>query len=166
MQRIRNDFPQFQTVRIWNNQTRYNADGQYPDFAKPACFVEVLNGVSWDALPGGITSADLGFVFHIVHEYYDAQDGTFEQDLPVFQLRNAIVKAFTLYKPTGCGPMTLVTDEQDANHTNIYEYMVGFVTHFLDDTGAPTTIDATMPGTLEVNGQYVDPKNYIKLNVT
>jgi hypothetical protein len=34
MTRIRSELPEFKTVRIWNNQTKYNADGQYPDYAK------------------------------------------------------------------------------------------------------------------------------------
>jgi hypothetical protein len=128
--------------------------------------VQVLSGAEWQALQGGVSSADLGFVFHIVHEYYDAQDGTFEQDLPVFDLRDSVSEKFTLFKPSACGTMTLVTDTQDENHTNIYEYLVGFVTHFLDDAGKVKTIEKAPPTDVQITAKYVDPKNYFKIPTT
>lgn len=161
MTRISSQISDFKTIRIWNNQVRHNAEGQYPDYPKPACFVQVLSSVDFEALPGSVASADLGFVFHIVHEYYDANDGTFEQDLPVFDLRDKVLEAFTLFKPSGCGPMTLVTDTQDDDHTNIYEYQVGFVCHFLDNTAVPATQTKQPPTDIQITATFAPPKNYI-----
>lgn len=161
MARIRAQIPEFLTVRIFNNQIRDERDGKYVDYPKPACFVEILNDVAWQTLQGGHAAADLGFRFHIVHEHYNNSDGTFEQDLAVFGLRDSIIKKFTLFKAIGCGPMALQAEGLDYDHDNIYEYIVDFVTHFIDDTGVKETIETVGATALQDNIQYVEPKNYI-----
>lgn len=153
--------PQFLTVRLWNNQLQMEQEGAYQAYAKPAVFVEVLNDMVWEQLQGGFSASDLAFRFHIVHEYYDDQAGNFEQDLVVFDLRDALIAAFMLYKPTGCGPMTKITEQQDYDHANVIHYLVDFVTHFIDDAGVPTTIETTPPTTLEATVNFAPPKNYI-----
>jgi hypothetical protein len=160
MQRVRTELPQFQTIRIWNNQIQAEAEGQYQAYAKPAIFVEVLNDMVWEQLGGGFSGSDLAFRFHIVHEYYDAQDGSFEQDLVVFDLRDALIAKFMLYKPVGCGPMTKITEVQDYDHANVYHYLVDFATHFIDAAGVPVTIEVAS-AELEQNTQFIEPKNYI-----
>lgn len=161
MNRIRNELPAFKTIRIWNNQPKAEKDGQYVAYPKPACFVQVMTGAEWAALQGGNTASDLVMLFHIIHEYYDAADGTFEQDLPVFDLRDSVLAKFTLFKPSGCGPFSLVMDTQDEDHDNIYEYIVGFATHFIDTAGATQYITKQTPTNLQATVQFTDPKNYI-----
>jgi hypothetical protein len=69
----------------------------------------------------------------------------------------------TLFKPSACGPMTLVTDTQDEDHTNIYEYLVGFVTHFLDDAGKVKTTEKAPPTDVQITAKFVEPKNYFQI---
>lgn len=152
---------QFQTIRVWNNQIAHEREGNYPSYAKPACFVEVLNDVTWGQLAQGDSSADLMFRFHIAHEFYDAQDGSFEQDLAVIDLRDAVIAAVMLTWPTGCGPMTKINEGFDYDHDNIYEYLVDFVTHFIDDTGAVKTITKQPPTDIEIDASFSAPKNYV-----
>lgn len=125
-----------QTVRIWNNQIAYERDGKLYDFAKPAVFLEVVNDVKYNQLGEGYQSADVGWRIHLVHEFYDAQDGTFEQDLPVFDLRDSIVTLLSLYEPTGCGPLVRTSETQDYEHDNIYHFIIDFVCNFTDSKGS------------------------------
>jgi hypothetical protein len=159
--RIRAELPQFLTVRVWNNQVDMERDGRYQAYLKPACFLEVLNDVVWEQLSEGFSAADLGFRFHIVHEYYDDQAGNFEQDLPVFDLRDAVIKAFMLYKPVGCGHMTKINEVMDYDHDNIYHLLVDFVAHFIDDKGAKEYIEKEPPTDLELTATFSPPKNYL-----
>lgn len=158
--KARADASGFQTINVWNNQTKYERDGDYPNFAKPALFVEVVKNPDIGALPGGVSSADVAVIFHVVHEFVNA-GSDFEQNLAVFDLVNQVQKVFTLYKAPGCGPMVLFNETQDQEHTQIYEYMVGFVAHFIDTAGMPDKLDATMPAELQQTAIFVQPKNYI-----
>lgn len=163
MTRIRTELPQFLTVRIWNNQVDAEYNGDYQAYAKPACFVEVMNDVTWEQLSEGYSAADLGFRFHIVHEFYDDQAGNFEQDLIIFDLRDALISKFMLYKPVGCGHMTKISETMDYDHPNIYHMLVDFVTHFIDDKGAKQYIETTPPTDIELTASYIPPKNYLIL---
>ncbi|MFB6456563.1 hypothetical protein ACE38W_14930 [Chitinophaga sp. Hz27] len=151
-----------QFIRIWNSQLEYLEDGGNYDFPKPAAFLEVIPGAQFDALLMGFASADLVFRIHLVHEYYDAQNGTFEQDLVVFDLRDSIVKSLTLFAPNTCGALTLFSEGQDFDHNNIYHYTVDFYSNFIDSTGSPLDpnsgkfITKDPPTSIVINSQIVD----------
>jgi hypothetical protein len=151
--------PIFQTVRVWNDQIQSENEGLYT-YMKPACFVEVAGDV-WFQLAEGVSSADVGIRLHLVHEFYDDQAGNFEQDLEVFRLRDAVIKEFMLFRPTGMGVITKTAEQQDYNHGNVYHYVVEFVGHFIDDTGTEETIQTEGPTDLEQEFKFIEPKNYI-----
>lgn len=156
------EIPLFQFVRIWNNQIDYEKSGDLYNFPKPAAFVEVQQGIMWDTLSMGLSSADLIFRIHLAHEYYDAQNGTFEQDLPIFDLRDSVVEKLQLFHPTGCGPLTKILEEQDYEHDNIYHYILDFAVNFIDSKGSPLDPDSGKfitkdpPTGLQVQMQIVD----------
>jgi len=131
-----------QYIRIWNNQVDYEKSGELYNFPKPAAFVETQPGIMWDTLALGLSSADLIFRIHLVTECYDAQNGTFEQDLAVFDLRDQVIEALQLYAPTGCSPMTKILEEQDYEHDNIYHYTIDFAVNFIDTKGSPLDPDS------------------------
>lgn len=149
-----------QTVRVFNNQIAMEREGKYPDYAKPAAFVEVMNDVEWGQLEGGVSAADIAFRVHLVHEFYDDQSGNFEQDLAIFDLRDKVIAALMLFEPTACGAMMKLQEQQDFDHDNLYVYTVDFITHFIDDKGAKTYQTITGP-TPVITAQFTDPKNYI-----
>lgn len=126
----------FQYVAIWNNQIKYENAGQTYDFPKPAAFIEVIPAPVWGELALGLKAADLGFKIHIAHEQLDSGTGTFEENLEVFELRDATLIALCLQKPTGCGPLVQVGEHLDTDHTQIYHYMIDFVCHFVDTMGS------------------------------
>lgn len=123
-------------VRIWNNQLAYDLEGQGNSFQKPAFFVEVLNDAVYENIGEYFRSADLSFRIHIIHEFYDAQDGTNEQDLVVFALRDKLVANLSGHRLTACGPLNPVVEVQDYEHKNLYHYIIDFVCNFTDSKGS------------------------------
>ena len=122
-------------ARIWNNQVKFEAEGKLYDYPKPACFVEVIDKAEYKEIGIGYRACDIGWRFHLVHEYLN-QDGTFEQDLEIFDLKDKIVALFALYQPIGCGPMVCVAESQEYDHANIYHWILDFICHFIDSKGS------------------------------
>lgn len=123
-------------ARIWNNQIDRELEGDSYVYPKPACFVEVVSPAVFEQLGQGYVTSDLGIVVHLVHEYYN-QDGTFDQDLLVFDLRDKIMQYLALYKPTGCSQLTYTGEQQDYDHSNIYHYLLSFTCNFIDSNASP-----------------------------
>lgn len=130
-------------TRVWNTQLQYEIAGQTYNGPKPAAFIEVPNGLAYNQLGGGVQSVDLTFRVHIIHEQFDAQDGTMEQDLNVFTLRNTVMRLLCASRLTNCGPTTHKSDTQDFTHTNLYHFVSDYVCHFIDTTASP--YDPTYP---------------------
>jgi len=123
-------------VRIWNNQLNQIKDGKYPAVPCPAFFVEVVNDAVYENIGQYFRAADLSFRVHIVHEFYDAQDGTFEQDLLVFDLRDKVVANLSGFELTACGPLNVMTETQDYEHDNQYHYILDLACNFIDSIGS------------------------------
>lgn len=147
--------------RIWNNQLSYEKEGKMYDFLKPAVFLEVINAVQYEEIGLGFQSADVGWKIHLIHEFYDAQDGTFEQDLAVFDLRDQIVALLSLFEPTACGPLVRTSEGQDYEHDNLYHYVIDFICNFTDSKGSPWDpaagkyINSIPPTTAVISASYV-----------
>ena len=118
-------------VRIWNNQITRIKEGQLESFAMPAIFVELSNP-NFENIGQGYRSSALVFKIHIAHEFYDAQDGTFEQDLGVFDLRDKVIGYLSGVSLTACGPLEAIGEVQDYDHDNIFHYVVDFTCDFTD----------------------------------
>lgn len=143
-------------ARVWNNQVVRTREGELYDYPKPAAFVEFITPIGYEQLGGGFTTADIGINVHLVHEFYN-QDGTFEQDLKIYDLRDKIVALLAQFKPTGCGEITFVTETPDYDHDNLNHYIVGFAVNFIDSKASPydpargNYIDKAAPTDLELN---------------
>lgn len=124
-------------IRIWNNQVDEEKEGQTYDFPKPAFFIEIIPEVEYMAEGMGTAAADIGIKIHIVCESLNASDGTMEQDLLVYDLRDKIVSLFVGFNPFSCSAMMLVSENPDYGHTNIFHYTVGFVCNYVDIEGSP-----------------------------
>ena len=163
-------------VRIWNNQVRYEHDGQLYNFPKPAIFVEVVSPATYEILGQGLRSSDISFRLHLVHENLN-NEGTFEQDLNIFEMRDKVIALLTGYQPTNCGPLNAMIEQQDFEHTNVYHYVIDMVANFTDTVGSKLDpnnpnkyVSSVPPLTLEIDetndnsqvGQpYPGPQNYI-----
>ena len=60
-------------------------------------------------------------------------DGTFEQDLVVFTLRDMLIQYLTGVTLTGCGGgLEAIAEGQDYEHGNMYHYIVDFVCNYIE----------------------------------
>jgi hypothetical protein len=143
----------FQFVRVWNRQIRMLYDGETYSYPLPACFVEVINPAQYEQMGLGYTQSEITFRIHIAQEYYDAQDGTFEQNYTIFDLRDEVIALLTYYEPTACSGLQKTNEEQDYEHTQLYHYMVDFKCSFIDSKGDQTVndIDKQPPTGLELD---------------
>jgi hypothetical protein len=130
-------------ARVWNNQIRQMEDGKGYDFPRPAAFLEITNPAPYKALHLGFRSADLTAKIHLLHDFYNA-DGTLEQDLGIFDLRDIVISVLTGFCPTACGPMNCISEDQAYAHGNLYHYLLDFVCNFTDSKGSPYDPDAGM----------------------
>lgn len=144
-------------ARVWNNQLDNLEDGKSYSWPRPAAFVEVISPASFEVIGLGFRSADLGIRIHLIHDFYDAGDGTYEQDLTIFDLRDKVVSAhntdtnvqsgLSQYCPTACGPMNCIAESQDYDHGNLYHYILEFITNFTDSKGSKYD---------PANGQFIE----------
>lgn len=135
--------------RIWNNQLQETINGKMYDWPRPAAFVEIINNATYDVIGLGYRSADLGIKIHLIHEFYN-NDGSYEQDLGIFDLRDLILRKLSQYCPTACGPLNCIREEQQYDHSNLYHYVLEFVCNFIDSKGTPFDLEA---------GRYIETAN-------
>jgi hypothetical protein len=126
----------FLHVNTWNNQFAYLDEGGNYAFAFPCAFIEIVAPEIWQQLLGGYKQGDVDIKIHIGQVLYDDQQGNFEQNLDIYTLRDLVHAKFSLWKPATGGPVTLVDEAQDYDHTNVYHYVITLRTGFIDDTGS------------------------------
>lgn len=140
-------------VRIWNNQLDYEKGGQLQNYPKPAFFLEIVSPADFVILGEGYRSCDINFRVHLVHEFMNAtgvDEGTFEQDLVVFDLRDQVIELLTRFAPIGCGPLECMQEAFDYAHDNLYHYIMDFVTNFTDGAGRKKYVIKNPPTDLEL----------------
>jgi hypothetical protein len=103
----------------------------------------------------GYSQSDVTFVFHLIHEQYDAGSGTFEQDLTVYDLKASVNFALTNFQPTMCGSLMRTGEMQDYNHNNIYHYQLEYITGLIDTEGVQPFTYSNTPTNMVVNGEIV-----------
>ena len=122
-------------AHVWNNHVEMEKVGAIEAYPKPAAFVEIQAPTPYDNIGLNFRSSDITVNLHLVHEYYN-QDGTMEQDLTIFDLRDKVLAAITGFQPTACGPMVSNGEVQDYDHDNVYHFILSFTCHFVDSKGS------------------------------
>jgi hypothetical protein len=115
----------------WNNHLQHLQDGTGYIFPRPACFVEVLNEVTFEMMGGGYRNADLGIRLHIISDFYN-NEGTYEQDDIALDLRDEVLSMMKFYVPTACTPLECRKESQDYDHANVYHYILDYTCNFVD----------------------------------
>jgi hypothetical protein len=142
--------------RVWNNQVEREKSGGSYVYPKPAAFVEIVSPIGWDEIGGNFLQSDLGISIHIVTELYNTE-GTLDQNLVVYDLRDQIVALLSQYKPTGCGLMRLMDETPDYDADNVNHYILTFACNFIDSKASPydpsrgNYIESEPPTGLQVN---------------
>jgi len=157
---------QFNFVAVWNDHVNRLIDGSGYSYNCPAAFVE-LEPIQVINLSSGITQTDYIIRVHIVHTELDAIDGALDQNLNVYDYRDAVKVAMTGLKPTNFGNLMFNQEFQDYEHNNVYHYLVEFKAGFIDTKGSPYDVDSTdwiettPPTTLTLTGAY-NPEPFLK----
>lgn len=123
-------------TRIWNNQVEKLRQGASQVFPMPCAFVETMVE-SGQARPigGGYTSIPIVFRIHFLNMHLNTE-GSFEQDLTIYSLRDAGMRKLNQFKPSGCGYLALALEMQDFDHDALHHYYIDFETEFIDSTGS------------------------------
>ena len=172
-----------QYVRMWNNQLDLVVAGKLELFQCPAAFIEFQSHTAnKDTLGGGVQIFDpLLFKIHILSWQLDAADGTFEQNLAIYDLKDKMYLAVQKFQPgltdttTPVGSCIRIAEYQDYKHAGIYHYIQEYQTTLVDysrlepylgsvfpagNEGDPTSpaqleIDITKVGSTDTNEPYV-----------
>lgn len=151
-QLILTELPEIKTVKIWNGNLDAITKGEDDPYDLPAVMIEFPDLIKWDQLGNGIQIVDpLEISFHVIQDFYDAQDGTKDNNLIIFlltdKLRNIIQdwmpasftitpgSAYTNYAGTYILPFGVFTREkeiQDKNHSNLYHFIQSYLTTWVD----------------------------------
>ena len=157
---------QFNFIAVWNNHVNRLLDGSGYSYFCPAAFVE-YEPIANYVMSSGITQTDYTVRIHIVHNELDAADGTLDQNLNVFDWRDAVKVALTGLKPTNFSNLMYIQEFQDYEHNNIYHYIIEFKGGFIDTKGSPYDADSTdwinsvAPLEADITAGY-NPDPYIK----
>jgi hypothetical protein len=122
--------------RMWNNQIEQLRAGAIEAIPVPCTFLEpILTQSQHAAIGQGVCAFDILFRVHILHSHYNTE-GSFEQNMLVFDLRDKIVRTLNRFKPVMCSQLDKVSEGLDFDHDNIYHYIIDFNCHFVDLTGS------------------------------
>lgn len=152
---ILNEVTEITYVRMFNNQFE-NAvqENNTYDFPFPCVFIEFINEQQPKQLGAGYQLYEpLVVRCHIGMNELDAADGTLDQNLNIFDLKDKVYKALQKFEPTGASVFIRTSEQQDYNHGNIYIWQMDFTTTWLDaNRTEPLNPTFTEPPTdLEIN---------------
>lgn len=143
-------------VRVWNNQVELLNEGSIEAIPMPCAFIELdTTGQPHGNIGRGVCEIQTTLRIHLINEHYNTES-SFEQNLDIYTLRQAVIRKLNRYKTNVCSPMFKFSESQDYDHTNLYHYIIEFSTMITDTTGSDIdtlnedVIDSTPPLTLEI----------------
>lgn len=171
-------------IRVWDDQLNDLLNGENVEFAlfddtgaTPPVFIEFPTVIEWNQIGNGVQIVDnLEITLHILHGFFDAQDGTFEQDLDVLAIAQAIFFQFEdwmpgymtingVSQPIPVGVITRVGDIQDTKHENVYHFQQKYTTTWVDSSkmkpvGGILSSLGVKPSTLVIQGTQSQSQYY------
>lgn len=163
--RLQTKVPELKFIQMYNNQFLQIEDGTVYAFPFPCVFIEFVNENEIKQLGGGYQIYDpLTIRVHIGQDYYDATDGTFEQNLAIFDLRTKVFRALQKFEPTGAVQFIRYSESQDYQHTNVYHYIQDYKTNYIEQAMKEPVdgIETTPPTDLDLTVNYNPIKPYTK----
>lgn len=120
----------FANVEVYNSQIDRVRAGKI-SINYPSLYIEVKNHNPVN-LGRNLNRMDLDIRFHIAMVELDAGDGTMDQNLNIFKLRDLVNKAYVSFTPFDCGSISNQVEYQDYKHTNLYHYITQMKCHWTD----------------------------------
>lgn len=153
-QHILSTLTDVQTCRIWNDNVVNLIDGNDSIYALDAIFIEFPDEIKWDQIGNGVQIVDpLMIKFHYISAFYDAQDGTQDQNLEIFAKTTLLFNTIQDWMPTTVtipaggmydkyagtytvpfGVFQRIGELQDKSHGAIYHFVQTYNTTWLDGT--------------------------------
>lgn len=121
-------------VRIWNDQIERKKEGRGYIYQTPACFVELTINES-ETLGQGATGHDAIVRVLLEQNNYNTE-GSYDEDLDIFALRDKVHQALNGFKPANASPLVIGAPVLDHNHDNTYLCALEYRTHITDLTGS------------------------------
>jgi hypothetical protein len=123
-------------TRVWNNQVERLRAGTSQVYQMPCALVETITDTG-QARPigGGYYSIPIVFRVHILNMHLNTE-GSFEQDLTIYALRDAVASKLNRFKPDACGFLALSMETPDFDHDALYHYSMDFETELIDSSGS------------------------------
>ncbi|MEB0262921.1 hypothetical protein [Mucilaginibacter sp. 10I4] len=152
-------------TRVFNNQIKRQKEGTIQAYPLPAAFVEIIKPSNYNRLLNGVSESDIVFCIHLQHWFTDAQDGTFDQDLAIYDLRDQTIAKLSGFRPTACSNLFLTSESPDYDHSDVNVYLVEFTAGFIDskgskyDEGRPEYVNSNPPTTLDLEISKVNELN-------
>lgn len=116
-------------VFMWNNTVQRMREGKYAGLHPGAVFfLEVVKPLPVDQLGNGVRDIKFNIRVHCVHKFVNANDNLVwgDQDLAIFEQRDWAFKMLEMFQPSGCGVMTLESEEPDTDHDMIVDHIMEF----------------------------------------
>lgn len=132
--------PRIKFLSMWNGQVEKLKEKhpQQFDFRKPAVFIQLVPDTV-DTQGGGVQIYDPFIIkIHIIHEFYNASNGTNELNLDVFDLADDVHSALQMFAVRGddfgSSPLNRTSTELDDDHDNIYHFVHTYTTTWTDNS--------------------------------
>lgn len=156
--RIEDKVPEIKFIAMWNSQTEMFEDfegnkGSMVDaYQMPCVFVEFQNDLQPQQLGQGVQMYDpLIIKIRLVHQQFDAGDGTQEQNFDVYDLKQKLYKYLNRFEPDGASAFVRNGETQDQSHTNIYNFVQAYVTNYIDNSAQGPVDGVTKEPPTELN---------------
>jgi hypothetical protein len=130
------DMPEIKTAGKWNNQIKHLEKGDQQAFALPCAFVEFISYTKLSGIGGDVVAGDITIKIHIGQEFYDAQDGTMDQNLGIYDLKDSIVRKLVNVNLTGCSQLQRSAENENNDNDNVTIYTIEYICEFIDSTGS------------------------------
>jgi hypothetical protein len=156
-------------IFMWNNQhdkiANPEEDGQHLyTFTLPAIFLEIESPTDIKQLGNGVQLYDFNFRLHLIDKMVDAGDGTLDQNLEIFDIKQLVFQTIQGQAPDKFGQFCRIQEEQDQDHKNLYHFIQEYATNYTDFTmNDPIGGILTVPPTaLDLTGVVIDndPNDY------
>ncbi len=140
---------------IFNNQIERMKAGEEYNYSLPAAFVEAIPQKTGGEIGFGSWGYDVIFRIHAVMNQPDAGDGTLDQNLTIYDLRDALQESLVHFQPTGCSLMQCDDERFDTDHDSVCVYQFDLITHFIETSGSKyPTEQSTPPTNLVINSGF------------
>lgn len=146
----------FNWLAPWNNQFERMQNEEGYAIMNPSCYVE-LNTTDQHQLLKAYQGYDIEVIIHVISEELDAGDGDIDAFYSIYELRDEVVKALSLFNFEQGGFLQKISEVQDYSHTNLYHYMITYRGHYIDKTAVLPDITisgVSLTNTITINKQF------------